>query len=341
MGRAWNEPVETITASNRDPSDFGGLPMRTDDGVSFEPMAWAKRLAKEGKGICFLDELSTCAVSTMHALLRVLLDRQVGDLTLPNTIRMISAANPADVAQGWELTPPIANRLIHLNWGVGGDYLEYWQKGIISGFDEITDFPKVQEDWEQLYLPQARVMVSSFIRANPTALFDFPKDESKRGGPWPSPRTWDFASRVLGVSWNESKEIQLPLIEGCVGGGLATSFLTWKDKLDLPNPFDLLSNPKSFSIPKETDRLFVVLNSVVATAINNPSEDNWNAAWQILVMTVKKASKDIPATAALTLANGFKSSTENYELPNDAYLAFKEIFEKILASKRERKVVAK
>src|SRR5437899_7586143 len=37
-------PCETVIGSLREPSDFAGLPVVTDDGVRLEPPAWAKRL---------------------------------------------------------------------------------------------------------------------------------------------------------------------------------------------------------------------------------------------------------------------------------------------------------
>ena len=52
-------PCETVIGSLREPSDFAGLPVVTDDGVRLEPPAWAKRLQAAQAGYLFLDELST------------------------------------------------------------------------------------------------------------------------------------------------------------------------------------------------------------------------------------------------------------------------------------------
>ena len=38
-------PCETVIGSLREPSDFAGLPVVTDDGVRMEAPAWAKRLS--------------------------------------------------------------------------------------------------------------------------------------------------------------------------------------------------------------------------------------------------------------------------------------------------------
>src|SRR6202035_719206 len=50
---------EAVIGSLREPSDFAGLPVVTDDGVRLEPPAWEKRLQAAQAGYLFIDELST------------------------------------------------------------------------------------------------------------------------------------------------------------------------------------------------------------------------------------------------------------------------------------------
>ena len=110
-------PCETVIASIREPSDFAGLPIVVGDGVRFAPPAWARRLAEAGHGLLFLDELSTAPPAVQAALLRVVLERAVGDLTLPDEVAVVAAANPPEqAADGWDLSAPLANRLCHLAW---------------------------------------------------------------------------------------------------------------------------------------------------------------------------------------------------------------------------------
>jgi len=56
------------------------------DGVRFAPPSWALRLAEAGHGLLFLDELSTAPPAVQAALLRVVLERAVGDLMLPDAV---------------------------------------------------------------------------------------------------------------------------------------------------------------------------------------------------------------------------------------------------------------
>lgn len=56
-------PLTTVIASVHEPSDFSGLPVLGDDpaeqGVPMAPPDWAVRLVRAGRGLLFLDELST------------------------------------------------------------------------------------------------------------------------------------------------------------------------------------------------------------------------------------------------------------------------------------------
>ena len=82
------------------------------------PPDWAVRLVRAGRGLLFLDELSTAPPAVQAALLRVVLERRVGALQLPaGAVRIVAAANPrVGAADGWELSPPLANRFVHLYW---------------------------------------------------------------------------------------------------------------------------------------------------------------------------------------------------------------------------------
>src|SRR4029078_2125098 len=114
---------ETVIASIREPADFAGLPVVSGAGatvaVEFAPPRWARRLAAVETGLLFFDEISTAPPAVQAALLRVVLERTVGDLALPEGVAVVAAANPPEQgADGGGLTPPLANRFCHLDWPV-------------------------------------------------------------------------------------------------------------------------------------------------------------------------------------------------------------------------------
>ena len=71
LAELWALHLEVVVASIHDPTDFSGLPVVTDGGVSLAPPAWARRLADVGSGLLFLDELTTAPPAVQAALLRV------------------------------------------------------------------------------------------------------------------------------------------------------------------------------------------------------------------------------------------------------------------------------
>src|SRR5262249_33119045 len=127
---------ETVIASIREPSDFAGLPIVSADGgtVRFAPPDWARRLADAGRGVLFLDEISTAPPAVQAGLLRGGLARPVGDLSRPADVTVVAAANPPEqAADGWDISPPLANRFCHLDWSLDAGE---WAAGILAGFSQ-------------------------------------------------------------------------------------------------------------------------------------------------------------------------------------------------------------
>jgi len=293
-------PLEVVLASIREPADFSGLPVIREDGVRMEPPAWARRLAREGKGILFLDEISTAPPAVQAALLRVVLDRVVGDLELPPGVAVVAAANPPEqAAGGWDLSPPLANRFCHLTWTLDSGA---WVDGMIRGWPSPTVSP-LPKGWEA-GIPSARSLVAAFIRHRPHLLLQLPESEEQAGRAWPSPRSWDMASRLLAAAdaAKAGEDVAASLVAGCVGDGPAMEFLSWRRNLDLPDPEAVLAAPDSFKVPERGDQAFAVLTAVVTAAVGNLTRDRWLAAWTVLARAADQGAKDIAAAAAKALA---------------------------------------
>jgi MoxR-like ATPase len=129
-------PVYTMIASLHDPTDFNGLPVLHDGRMRFAPPDWVYLFEEHGQGILFLDELTTAPPTVQTALLRLVLERKVGAHSLPAGVRIVAAANPPDIAaSGWELSPPLANRFVHLNWQLDGDT---YRRALEEGFQQAT-----------------------------------------------------------------------------------------------------------------------------------------------------------------------------------------------------------
>ncbi|MGV9293520.1 MULTISPECIES: AAA family ATPase [Amycolatopsis] len=306
LAEAVELPLTTVIASVHEPSDFSGLPVVGDDpaeqGVPMAPPDWAVRLVRAGRGLLFLDELSTAPPAVQAALLRVVLERRVGALRLPPGVRIVAAANPrSSAADGWELSPPLANRFVHLHWtydhdvvvrGLGGT----WPKAALPQLDP-TQLPDA--------VTFARRAVCGLLTTRPGLVHQLPKSEARRGGPWPSPRSWEMTLRLVAFATaaGASREVLSMLVRGTVGDGPGLELLASLDRMDLPDPETLLADPESAVLPERGDLRQTVLDGVVEAVRKRPEEARWDAAWAVLVLALETGAPDLVVVPATTLAS--------------------------------------
>ncbi|MFD5336408.1 AAA family ATPase [Streptomyces hawaiiensis] len=306
LATALDLPLTTVIASVHEPSDFSGLPIVGDDpaeqGVPMAPPDWAVRLVRVGRGLLFLDELSTAPPAVQAALLRLVLERRIGALRLPPGVRIVAAANPrSSAADGWELSPPLANRFVHLQWthdtdvvvrGLGG----VWPRATLPRLDperlpEAVDF--------------ARRAVCGLLAARPGLAHRLPSGETRRGGPWPSPRSWEMTLHLVAFATaaGSSRDVLSLLVRGTVGDGPGLELLASLDRMDLPDPETLLADPAAAVLPQRGDLRQAALDGVVAAVRNRPERHRWDAAWALLVKALETGPPDVVVVPATTLAS--------------------------------------
>jgi AAA domain (dynein-related subfamily) len=301
LAAAADWPCETVIASIREPSDFAGLPIVNDaaaDGarVSFAPPSWAVALSNAGEGVVFFDEVSTAPPAVQAALLRVVLERTVGDLMLPERVSVVAAANPAEqAADGWELSPPLANRFCHLDWPVDARTLA---DGFSSGWPTAAP-PALPEGWDRR-VPVVRSWIAGFVTVRPMLALAVPEDAAGAGRAWPSPRTWDMAARLqtAAEAGGVGELATSLLVRGCVGAGPGVEYLTWLAEADLPDPEAVLSNPDSFRLPDRGDRAYAALSSIAAAVAADPSNGRWERGWRAAA-AARTLARCRPAGAAI------------------------------------------
>lgn len=298
-------PLETVIASVHEPSDFAGLPIIGDDpattGVPMAPPDWAVRLTAVGRGLIFFDELSSAPPAVQAALLRVVLERQVGSLRLPEPVRVVAAANPpSSAADGWHLSPPLANRFVHLHWTHDPRTVA---RGMAGTWPSVS-IPVADPNKASGAIARARGVVSGFLTARPGLVHHLPADAESRGAAWPSPRTWEMALRLLAVGQasGASPEALSAAIVGAVGDGAGLEFLSYMEELDLPDPDRVLADPDAFALPDRGDRQLAFLTAVVAAVQSDPTRRRWEAGWTVLAKAVDAGVPDVAARAATDLA---------------------------------------
>ena len=298
LARAQGVPCEVVLGSIREPADLAGLPYVTEAGVMLSPPAWALRLCAAQSGYLLLDELSTCSGSTQAAMLAVALDKTVGDLVLPEGVRIVAAANPADqAAGGWELEPPLANRFCHVEFAPSVDE---WLDGMATGWPAPPASRAITPDASRVEVVKASVL--GFVRAKPEYLHVFPSTAEGSAGAWPSRRTWAMLAETLACVRDDDAAARQALTFGLVGEGVGSEFLSWCLVADLPDPADVVADPGIVDWTDRPDRVWAVLSAVVGWAASNGSVERWVKAWGPLVAAASAGAPDVAAAAARPLA---------------------------------------
>src|SRR5947209_13645249 len=291
-------PCETVIGSLREPSDFAGLPVVADDGVRLEPPAWAKRLQAAQAGYLFLDELSTSPPAVQAAMLGVALERRVGDLLLPRAVQVVAAANPPErAADGWDLTPPLANRFLHIAYT---PEVERWIEGMTAGFSLPATGHVAQPSRERTAI--ARANVAAFIRTRPALLDAFPTNPSASGRAWPSRRTWTMTADILALVAADDTEAAYLAASGLVGEGAAVEYLTWRREADLPDPARVVADPTCVAWRAlDPSRVWAILAGVVGYSAGRGTVEAWREGWGPLAVAAEMGRGDVAAACARTL----------------------------------------
>lgn len=247
----------------------------------------------------FLDELTTAAPSVQAAMLRVVLEREVGDLRLPPTVAFVAAANPPELSAGGDdLSAPLANRFCHLDWEADP---AGWSTGMLRGWAP-RPVPVVPAAFAA-HRDRWRAIVVGFIRSRPATLRQVPTDVVGQGRAWPSPRTWDRAHVVAAAAdaAGAGRDVIRLLVAGLLGQGPAIELLRFADELDLPDPELLLAEPDLLPTDSRVDLLLAALAGVTAAVAGDLSLDRWEAAWRVLSVACDAGRADVAAMSATAL----------------------------------------
>ena len=291
---------EVVVGSLREPTDFAGLPVVTDEGlVRLAAPAWAQRAAVQTNGsVILLDELTTASPAVQASMLRVVRERVVGELTLPDHVRVVAAYNDADDCGGYELELPMRSRLVHLNVLPN---LEIFTAGITQGWN-IDPTPVAPADPSALaeHRQHWSNLVAAFLRSRPS-LLECPPPKGSWGG-YPTPRTWEMAITAAAAcdASGEIQEVRELLIIGCIGPAASTEFVTFAENLDLPDPRDVLANPElalPCLDPGKPDRTMVMLLEVAQAVERSGAADDWQNAWKVGALAVSAGFGDLVAWA--------------------------------------------
>lgn len=300
---SYRWPFKIVNGSYMDPTDVGGWPINDNGAIIRQAPKWAvdfseKTLGEESAAI-FLEELNLAPKAVQSAFMRVVHDREVGDMKLGVNVRRVAAINPPETsANGFLFDPPLANRFFHLKWKLTVDF---WTQAMMANFPKI-EAPSLPDFWET-YVPQSQAIIAGFIMRKSNLMKAIPSDESQRSGPFPTPRSWTMAARLWAAadSIGAGEDVRLSLLEGCVGTGAAREYHTYRTSMDLPKPEDMLKDPKKVVWPKRGDQIYAALSSLVGYVAERGQPDIWVKSWSVM-NHVAKTHQDVVVALAKPLA---------------------------------------
>jgi hypothetical protein len=235
-----------VRALQLDPVDFRGLPRIVENATEWVP---PKFLPAAGKGILFLDELTSAPQMTQAACYQLVLDRKLGEYILPDGWVVIAAGNQAsERGVHFSMPRPLRNRFVHLH--LDADITDWCRWAVSSG---------------------VRPEIIAFLRFKPDLLHD--GDVTLDQNAWPTPRSWEMASNVLnGVSkqtGGAKAEIEAQLLEGTIGPATTAEFVGFLRLFrQLPSIDEILLNPETAPLPDDPSAQIAI-----ATALGRAMSD--------------------------------------------------------------------
>lgn len=222
-----------------DPTDLRGIPFFDKDEKS---AIWAKpeflpKSESESKGILFLDEINSAPPTIQAAAYQLILDRKIGEYTLPKNFSIVAAGNyESDRGVTYRMPTPLANRFVHLDFSV--------------------DF----ESWKEWALQNSiDQRIVSYLSYKPDNLFLFdPKSSNKA---FATPRSWEFVDKIL--QSNISNESLEGVISGAIGKESAVEFLNYTLVMDEIPDIEAILCGDAVEVPVKNSALFGMCVGIV------------------------------------------------------------------------------
>lgn len=243
--------VIDLRLSQCDPTDLLGFPSIKEGRSGYVPM---DTFPLEGDAVpagyngwlLFLDELTSASQAVQAAAYKLVLDRMVGTHHLHKNVAIVAAGNlESDNAIVEPMSTALQSRLVHMQ--LVADPNEWVEWASTKGLDH---------------------RITSFINFKPSNLYTFAPDHTDKT--YASPRTWEFADRILQVS-NEADKDLLPMLAGTLSEGVAREFLSFcKIHTQIPQIPQIIINPKGAKVPEEPSMLYALTGSIG----NNANDTN-------------------------------------------------------------------
>ena len=250
-----------LRLSLMDPTDLKGIPFYDKEQ---HQALWAPPsfLPRTGRGILFLDELNSAAPAVQASAYQLILDRKVGEYTLPDGWAIVAAGNrEGDRGVVYRLPSPLANRFVHIEMEVS---VEDWREWAIKrGMDS---------------------RIVAYIGFKNDALFTFDPTRNERS--FATPRSWEAVHNVLQSTLPNA--LLLEAIIGAVGKNNAVDFLGCCKVMRLLPDIEAILRGENSEYPTDISALYALSSALVERILSDPDEGKVN---HLLQYTLKLQSE--------------------------------------------------
>lgn len=238
-----------LRLSQSDPTDMLGMPFvnKEENKAGYMPMNTfpieGDPIPENYKGWClFLDEMNSAPLSVQAAAFKLVLDKQVGEFKLHKNVAIICAGNLAtDKGIVNRLSTPMQSRLAH--------------------FELVPDI-KAWIAWADKSNIDHRI--KSYLQHKPKMLYNFnPKHNDHT---FASPRTWEFASKL--INSEPLTDDSIILLSSVISEGVAREFYSYTAIYrDIPSIEEIIDNPERAKVVKQPANQFA-LSGMISDAID-------------------------------------------------------------------------
>lgn len=302
----YNLKVIDLRLASSDPTDLSGLPHFFKDANGRNKAQYATfdtfplegdPLPKDANGkdmagwLLFLDEFSSAPKSVQAPAYKLVLDRMVGQNKLHDKVAIVAAGNKStDNAIVIKLSTALQSRVAHL-------FLDVDKKEWV--------------DWAIKNDIDSRII--GLVEFAPGNLHNF--DPNHTDNTFSCPRTLEMLSRVV-----KGKQVTVDdydLIEGVIGKGAATEFITFCDIYqNLPPIADIIKDPAKCPLPAEKSQRYALATYVA----DNMDKNNAGALVDYLmrmdvdfrVVAIRMANTRIPGINMVPAVNTMLRDLVNY-----------------------------
>ncbi|MCX7928970.1 MAG: MoxR family ATPase [Patescibacteria group bacterium] len=240
LAKKKNMNFVDIRLSMMEPSTIMGImiPDITNATSKWLPPSFFKN---DGPTLYFFDEFNSAPPTIQAVAYQIILDRKIGPHSLNDTDFIVAAGNTvSDKGITFKMPNPLANRFVHLNLKVNfDDFYNYAVKNKLH--QHVVGYLNYQKG--DLYVPDYSPEVRGF----------------------PTPRSWEFVSRILYKVGDRNIDI-LPLVAGAVGEGVAYKFLSYRRVAEsVVNINEIITGKIKEMRPKNIDVCYATITALCYT----------------------------------------------------------------------------